>query len=159
LRLPLWPRHSTAPPWCSGVFRGTGPPYSVDRSPRTPPCRGPCGLSSSFHHQRRLSPPQGRAWGRQLHPWRFHRPGWQAGLAVILQSLDWHISMWPAHPSSASRPQASALALLTAPPMAHLRYLPTTCLMVVLYVSDISFYMCRSSSKNFLLSQFPLGSL
>lgn len=65
--------------------------------------------------------------------------------------------MWPAHTSSASRPQAPVSALLTAPPMVHLRYLPTTCLVVVLYASDVSFYMCRSSSKNFLLSQCSIG--
>jgi hypothetical protein len=69
---------------------GARPPHSVDRGPRSTPCHGPCGPSSGFHHRRWPSPSQGRTWGWQLHPWRFHRLGWQQGLAVILQPLDRH---------------------------------------------------------------------
>jgi hypothetical protein len=47
------------------------------------------GPSSTVHHRRRPSPPQGRTWGRRLLSWRSHRPG-GAELAVVLQPVDRH---------------------------------------------------------------------
>jgi hypothetical protein len=79
----LYKRHH----WCPDVFRGTNPPHSIDWGPHLAPCHGP---SSGLHRRRRLSPPQGRTWGWQLQPWRFHQPGWQPELAIILQPLDRH---------------------------------------------------------------------
>jgi hypothetical protein len=84
------PRHSTAPLLVLRHLSGAKPPHSVDRGPRSTPCRGPCGPSSGFHRRRQPSPSQWWTWGWQLHPWRFHRLGWQQGLAIILQPLDCH---------------------------------------------------------------------
>jgi hypothetical protein len=112
--------------WWLGVFRGTVPSYFVDQGPRSTSCHDPCGPSSDYHRRWRSSPPQGQTRGWQLHPWRFHRPGWWPGLAVFLEALDRnHLHVLGPVPS-ASRPPV--LALLTAPPTTHLRCLPMACL-------------------------------
>jgi hypothetical protein len=85
LRHPLRPGTLQRYHWCSSVFQGIGPSYFVDRGPRSSSCRGPL---FGFHRRRRSSPPKWRTRGWQLHPWRFHRPGWQPRLTIVLQPLE-----------------------------------------------------------------------
>jgi hypothetical protein len=56
----------------SGVFRGVGPSYFIDRAPRLPSYCIPYDPSSGYQRRWRSLPPQGRTRGWQLNSWRFH---------------------------------------------------------------------------------------